>query len=317
MKKLVLILFTLALITSCENEPIDPGLVGQVGGGDDGGDDGGGDDGGDSSDLTLAVYELDTDISLSFFGFPIRTITNSDINISDNKIETSDVVFEVEGAPAETETQVYTRNAEGQITSNISVNSNGITTNEYIITYADGNISQITYDYFEDDLDDYVYTFTYNGNVITRTVEGSTITTEFTLDGFNRIIKKESFDGGFSIQNEDITYNGVGNINSSIGTGEIDTNNTYDFDDNPSPLQLVYSDNYLLNFLADDYSDEIGPIIAQFHSTNNWNGATFNGDSFTFDLQYNSVGRITSRAIDYDFGEALMVAIDERFNYEN
>lgn len=319
MKKLVFILFTLALITSCENEPIDPGLIGQTddtGGDDDGGDDGG-DDGSDSSDLTMEVYELDTDISLSFFGFPIRTITNSDINISDNKIQSSDVVIEVEGAPAETETQVYTRNTEGQITSNISVNSGGVTTNEYIITYSEGRISQITYDYFEDDFDDYVYNFTYEGNVITRTEEGSTITTEFTLDGFDRIIKKESFDGTFSIQSEDITYNGAGNINSSIGSGEIDTNNTYNFDDNPNPLQVVYGDNYLLNFLADDYSDEVGPIIAQFHSTNNWNGATFNGDSFTFDLQYNSVGRIISRDIDYDFGAELMVSIDERFNYVN
>ena len=67
----------------------------------------------------------------------------------------------------------------------------------------------------------------------------------------------------------------------------------------------------------DDYSDEIGPLIAQFHSSNNWNGATFNGDTFTFDLEYNVAGRITSRNIAYDFGPDLMVEINERFNYVN
>ena len=316
MKRLVFILFTLALITTaCDNEPIDSGLVGSIGD-DNGGDDGGGDDS-DSDDLTLSVYELDTDLTISFFGIPFRTITNSDINITDNKIQNSTVAIQVEGAPSETENQTYTRNGEGQITSNVSISSGGVTTNEYVITYADGRISQITYDYFEGDEDDYVYNFTYEANVITRTEEGTGITTEFTLDGFDRIIKKESFDSGASIQTETITYNGAGNINSSVGTGELSSDVTYNFDDNSNPLQVVYGDNYLLNFLSDEYEDEIGPLIAQFHSTNNWNGATFNGDAFTFDLEYNAVGRISSREINYDFGAELMVKINERFNYVN
>ena len=312
MKKILLILLTLSLVTACENEPLDPTLTGQ-----DAGDNDGEDGGSDSADLTLSMYELDTDTSINFFGIPIRTITNSDINISNNKIVSSTTVFEVEGAPNETENQIFTRNAEGQITANISVNSDGTTTNEYIITYANGQISQITYDYYEDDFEDYIYNFTYDGNQITRTEVGSNISTVFTIDGFDRVIKKESFDGSFSIQLETITYSATGNINSSVGTGELDSNYTYSFDDNTNPLQLVYSDNYLLNFLSDDYSDEIGPLIAQFHSSNNWIGATFNGDTFTFDLEYNANGRITSRDIAYDFGSDLMVEINERFNYVN
>ncbi|WP_422107502.1 hypothetical protein [Winogradskyella sp.] len=314
MKKLLFTLLILTLITACDDEPLDAGLTEQGGG-----DNGGGDDGGsESGDLTLSLYELDTDTSINFLGIPIRTITNSDINISDDKIVSSTIIFEIEGAPSETENQVYTRNNDGQIISDISVNaSSGITTNEYIITYTNGVISQITYDYFEDDFDDYVYNFTYSDNTITRTEEGSNISTVFTIDGFDRIIKKESFDGGFSIQTETITYNGVGNINSSLGTGELDSDYSYDFDDNSNPLRAVYNDNYLLSFLADDYSDEIGPIIAQFHSTNNWNGATFNGETFTFDLQYNSAGRIQRRDIAYDFGADLMFEINERFSYVN
>lgn len=312
MKKILLLLCAFTLATACENEPLDPAFTGG------GNNNGGGNNGGsNSADLTLSMYELDTDTSINFFGLPIRTITNSDLNISDNKVVSSTTVFEFEGAPSETENQTFTRNAQGQITSNVSVNSNGTTTNEYIITYNNGQISQITYDYFEDDFEDYVYNFTYDGNLITRTVEGSNISTVFTIDGFDRVIKKESFDGTTSIQVETITYNGLGNINSSVGTGELDSNYTYDFDDNTNPLQVVYNDNYLLNFLSDDYSDEIGPLIAQFHSTNNWNGATFNGDTFTFDLAYNTAGRITSRDIAYDFGADLMVEINERFNYVN
>jgi hypothetical protein len=312
MKKLLLILLSLTLMTACENEPIDSDLTGETGGGDDGGD-----DGSDSGDLALLLYELDTDIRLNFFGFPINTITNSDISITDDKITSSVIIVDVEGAPSQTENQIYTRNGSGQIISDISVNSAGVTTNEYLVTYAAGVVSQITYDYFEDDDDDYIYNFTYDANTITRTEVGSSISTVFTLDGFDRIIKKESFDGTFSIQNEDIVYTGTGNINSSVGSGELDSNYSYNFDDNTNPLQIVYNDNYLLNFLRDDYSDEIGPQIAQFNSTNNWSGATFNGESFTFDLNYNSAGRITNRNIAYDFGPDLMVAIDEEFNYVN
>jgi hypothetical protein len=314
MKKIVFILCTLALITACENEPLDAGFTEQNGG-DDGNN--GGNNGSESGDLTLELYELDTDLTFSFFGIPFNSVTNSDLNISENKIQTSATAVSIENSPFQTENQTYTRNNAGQITSDISVNAEGVTTNEYIISYANGMISQITYDYFEDDDDDYTYNFTYDGNTIIRTEVGSSISTVFTIDGFDRIIKKESFDDTFSIQTETMTYNGGGNINSSITTGETESNVTYNFDDNTNPLQVVYNDNYLLNFLADDYSDEVGPLIAQFHSTNNWNGATFDGETFTFDLEYNSMNRLTNRDIIYDFGAEFMVEINERFTYVN
>lgn len=311
MKKLILVLLTLSLFTACDNEPIDSDLLNQDQGGSD-------DDGGtDSSDLTLSLYELDTKVNISFFGFPLETITNSDLNISENKIASSTAAVSVNSSPFMTENQTITRNGSGQITSDISVNSEGVTTNEYIISYTDGNISQITYDYFEDDEEDYVYNFTYSGNTITRTEVGSDISTVFTLDSSNRVIKKESFDGEFSIQEENVTYAATGNITNSVVTGETENTVTYEFDANTNPLKIVFGDNYILGFLKDDYSDEIGPVIAQFHSTNNWNGATFNGDAFDFNLQYNAVGRITQREMIYNYGEDLSFEVRERFTYVN
>ncbi len=312
MKKIILILLALSLFTACENEPLDSDLIQQGGG-----DDGGGDDGSDSADLTLSLYELDTKVNLVFFGFPIESITNSDLNVSNDIIVSSTNALSANGSAFETENQTITRNGSGQITSDISVNSDGVTTNETLVTYTDGNISRITYDYFEDDEDDYDYTITYSGNTITRTEAGSSISTVFTLDGSNRVIRKESFDGGFSIQLEIVSYTGAGNIDSSTTTGEVESNTTYEFDDNTNPLKVVFENTYLLNFLSDDYSDEMGGQIAQFLSTNNWNGATFNGDSFNFDLEYNTVGRIISRDIAYDFGPELAFEINERFTYVN
>ncbi len=90
MKKLLLVLLTLSLCTACETEPLDPDLN-QGGGGDDGGG-----DGSESGDLALSIYELDTDLSFSFFGIPIRSITNSDINISNDKIVSSTVLLSIE-----------------------------------------------------------------------------------------------------------------------------------------------------------------------------------------------------------------------------
>ena len=310
MRKLLLILITLSLITSCENEPVDTDLSGNT-------DNGGTTGGSESDDLSLLLYELDTRVNFDLFGVPIESVTNSDISVSNDIIVSGINAFSVSGSPFETENQTITRNSSGQIISDISVNSEGVTTNETLVTYTNGMISQISYDYYEDDLDDYIYNFTYEGNTITRTQVGSTISTVFTLDGFDRVIRKESFDGDVSIQNESLTYNGAGNINSSITTGEVEGNVTYQFDDFDNPLKAVYEDNYLLRFLTDDYSDEIGPQIAQFLSSNNWSSASFFGESFSFELDYNTVGRITSRDIAYDFGPELSFEFNERFTYIN
>ena len=310
MKKLALILLTLTLIISCDVEPLDPAYT-------QGGGNNGGGDGSESADLTMSLYELDTQVNVVFFGIPIETTTKSDLSISNNKIASGITAISANGSPFESENQIITRNGSGQIISDISVNAAGVTTNESVITYTNGVVSNITYDYFDDDEDDYTYNFTYDGNTITRTEVGSSISTVFTVDGSDRIIKKESFDGGFSIQTETVSYNAVGNITSSTTTGEIQSNYTYQFDNNTNPLKVIFEDNYLLTFLKDDYSDEIGGQIAQFLSTNNWNGATFDGTAFNFNLTYNSVGRIETRDIAYNFGPELSFEFNEKFTYAN
>lgn len=311
MKKLALVFLSLTLITSCNTEPLDPAYT------QGGGENGGGNDGSESSDLTLSKYELDTQLNFDFFGTPIESITNSEFNISNNKIASGTNAISFSGSPFVNENQEITRNGSGQIISDTSVNSAGVTTNEYLITYTNGVVSNITYDYYEDDSDDFNYNFTYDGNTITRTEEGSEISTVFTVDSADRVTKKESFDGDISIQVETIAYNSVGNITSSTTTGEIESNVTYQFDENINPLKVVYEDNYLLNFLRDDYADEIGQQIAQFLTTNNWNSATFNGESATFDLEYNSAGRITTRDMDFNSSPEFSALISERFIYVN
>lgn len=313
MKKCMIIFVSLMVLTACDNEPLDDSIIIEnptIPGPGDG-------NGSESDDLTLVLYELDTDISFSFFGIPIQSITNSDLTIADDVIVSGINALSIDGTNFVTENQVITRNEMGQVISDVSINAAGVVTNEYLVTYENNVISTITYDYFEGDEDDFSYNFTFEGNTITRAEEGSNITTVFTLDTSGRVIQKESFDGEFSIQNEVVTYSSNGNITNSISTGELEQNSVYTYDTNLNPLKVVYSDNYLLNFLGDDYSDEIGQPIAQFHSTNNWTGATFNNDSFTFNISYNSVGRIETRDISFSLGEEFSTEINERFTYAN
>lgn len=314
MKRLAFILLSIVLFTACDNESIDPAIDLENPTPNPDPNPG---EGSESDDLALLLYELDTEINISFFGIPLQTITNSDLNVEDDKLVSGTNALSVEGSPFVVETQVITRNQNGQVINDKSVNMSNVTTNEYVITYSNGNIESITYDYFEDDIDDYFYTFTYNGNSIIRTDEGTTITTVFTLDSTGRVIQKETFDDGFSIQNEVVSYGPTGNIESSQISGELNQNVTYSFDDNINPLKVVYSDNYLLNFVGDVYEDEIGAPIAQFHSTNNWNGASYDGESFTFNLSYNSVGRIETRDIIINLGVEFSTEINERFTYMN
>jgi len=316
MKKVFLLLISLSLFTACENEPLDSGFfeTNPIGGG---GSDGGSSGGSESGDLTLSLYELDTDVTFSLFGTPFQTITRSDLNISNNIITTSSIEVSVPPTPAQTETQTYTRNNQGQIISDISVNSAGVTTNEYVITYTDGKISQITYDYFEDNDDDFIYNFTYNGNTATRTEVGSNISTVFTTDANNRLIKKESFDGTTSIQVETITYNADGNCSTSVRTGETSSNSTYVYDTNNSPLKVVYDEQYFLSFFGDEYEHEIGSFLAHFHASKNWNGVNIDGTAYNFNLQYNSANRISSRTISYNYGSDLSFEFSEVFTYVN
>jgi hypothetical protein len=65
MKKIVLILLILSLFTACENEPLDPDLTEQ---GEGAADDDVDEDDSESGDLTLSVYELDTQLNANVFG---------------------------------------------------------------------------------------------------------------------------------------------------------------------------------------------------------------------------------------------------------
>lgn len=324
MKKLLLILISLSLFTACENEPLDNGFTdfnNNQNNGNNNGNNGNNGNNSNSDDLTLSVYELDIDLSLSFFGFPINTITNSDINISNDIIVSSSIELSTNNSPFVTENQTITRNANGQVISDISVNESGQNTNEYFVTYSGNNISQIEYNYYDYEDPSYnenhVYNYAYNGNVITRTEVGSSITVEFTLNNNDQLIRKEAFENGASILAEDVTYNSEGNIISSVSSGESNNSATYAYDNFENPLKVVYDESYLLNFLADDYSDEIGGLIAQFHSTKNWNSVTVDGTTFNFDLQYNSANRIQSREISYNYGPEFSISINENFNYLN
>lgn len=318
MKKLILLVLTLTVFTGCVNEPLDSDFVGVNNPTDPTIPT---NPGSDSSDLTLALYELDTDISFSFFGVPIQTITNSDITVTNNIITASNLLLIVNGSAPVTENQTITRNGNGQVISDISTTLSGEVTNEYHITYTNNNISQITYNYY--DLEDpsnnegYIYNFTYNGNIITRTVVGSTIETLFTLDASGKLIKKETFENTVSIQKEEVTYNNENNVTNSIITGESEAVLSFSYDTFENPLKIVYDESYLLSFLSDEYDDEIGSEIAHFHASKNWSSITIDGDVFNFILQYNAANRIISKDMSYSYGSELIFVVNERFHYVN
>ncbi len=83
---------------ACENEPLDPDFTTQG----DNGDGIDGDDGSESDDLTLALYELDTQLNASIFGIPIEAITYTTFNINNNIIISGTNELSANGGPFET-----------------------------------------------------------------------------------------------------------------------------------------------------------------------------------------------------------------------
>jgi len=309
MKKLLLIVLTLGLFTSCDNEPLDRAILNST---DNGNGDGGGDNNSDEP-LALDAYSLDLNSTVPIFG---NIIVNTDFSFnSNNKVSSSAVASTFFGQTA-TENVVFTRDNSNRITGYTST-SLGMTTNTAVVTYEGNNISQIVYDYVEDDEDDYTYNFTYAGNTITRTQVGSSISTVFTLNGNNKLIKKESFDGTTSIKTEVLDYDGLGNCIASIITGEDATTTSFAFDTNDSPLKDAFSDQYMLSFLNDDYSDDVGSSMAQFDSPNNWIGITTPEGSVSFTVQYDADDRITSRNGSYDLGDGVLIQLSETFQFVN
>ncbi|WP_397364848.1 hypothetical protein [Olleya sp. R77988] len=311
MKKLFLIVLSLSLFTACENEPLEGEFLGVDGGTGTGGT--GGTGGGSSSnDLQLSSYTFDVDTEIPFLG-PITINTDFTFN-TDNKVSDLDVdtVFFGQTIAA---TGTIQRDSNGKIIS--SKNFEGTTQiNQTNISYSGDNITEIMFDDFQDDAEDYTYTFTTSGNEITKTEAGNPTTTVYTTDTSGRLIQKESFEAGLSIQLENLTYDANGNCTTVISSGENDNNTTYGFDSFTNPLKDGFSDQYWLTILDDDYDAEAGPAIVQFHSTNNWNSVTADGSTVTFMITYNASDRITTRNGTFSLDGVDLVQ-EETFNYVN
>lgn len=307
MKKLLLILLSISVFTACDNEPLGAGILSNN-------PDGNGNGNNTNEDpLALNGYSFDLNSTVPLFG---TIIVNTDFLFNaDNHVSTSTVESSFFGTTS-TENITFSRNASDQITGYTSLSS-GTLTNEMSVTYNGNEISQIVYNYVGDDEDDYTYDFVHDGNTITRTEEGSSISTVFTLNSNNQLIKKESFDGTISIKTEVLDYDGQGNCISSVITGEDATASTFSFDTNENPLKDAFSDQYLLSFLNDDYSDEVGSGFAHFAGTNNWIGIATSEGTFNFTVEYDSENRITSRSGNYDFGDGISLDQNETFQFVN
>ena len=308
MKKLFLILLALIVFTSCDNEPLDRAVLNNANN-----NNGNGNGNTNEDPLALNAYSLDINSTVPIFG---NIIVNSDFSFnSDNRVSSTIVVSTFFGQNA-TENITYSRDASNRITGYSSMAS-GVLTNEATITYSGNDISQIIYNFLEDDEDDYTYNFTYSGNRISRTEVGSTISTVFTLNSNDQVVRKESFEGTTSIKTEVLDYDGLGNCISSVITGEDATNSTFAFDGNDNPLKDAFSDQFLLSFLNDDYSDVVGGSMAQFSSPNNWTSITAPEGTVNFTVVYDINNRITSRNANYDLGDGVMIQQTETFQFVN
>lgn len=310
MKKIIALVFTLALITGCENEPLDTGFT-EIDNTTDPTDPG---EGTDSSDLTLSTYIYDVTTTLPIFG---ETILNTDFTMNtDNKVATQDTEVVVFGATILANATI-TRDASGNITT-IKNFADGAQSNQTDITYSGSNISAIVFDDFEDDTEDYSYTYTTSGTEISRTQVGSTETVTYTFNSNNKLIKKEYFDGGSSQQIETLTYDVVGNCTQSEITGGFDNGiTTYGFDNKTNPLKIAFSDQYLFGVLDDDADAQAASNIVLFNSANNWNSITTSDGTSAFTIEYNAANRITNRDGSFDLGDGVTVTQSEVFNYVN
>jgi hypothetical protein len=314
MKKLIALAFTLALFTGCQNEPIDSGFSGVNEPTDPGNTGGGtGTDTG-NSDLTLSTYTYDVTTTLPIFG---ETVLNTDFTMNtNNKVSTQDTEVIVFGTTI-LANATLTRDGSGNITT-IKNFSSGAQINQTDVTYTAGNISTIAYDDFEDDSEDYTYTFTTTGNEINRTETGSAETVTYTFNTNSKLIKKEYFDGGTSQQIETLTYDAAGNCTQSEITGGFNNSvTTYGFDSNINPLKAAFNDQYLFGVLDNDAEAQAASLIVLFNSTNNWNSITTIDGTSTFTVQYNAANRIMTRDGSFDLGDGVTVSQSEVFNYVN
>ena len=306
MKKLIILLLSITVFTACDVEPIDRAVLNNA-------NNNNGNENNPNNPLSLNGYSLGMNSIVPIFG---TIVVNSDFSFNANNRVSSSVVESTFFGQSATENIVFTRNNSNKITGYVSTSA-GVVTNETTVAYDGNNISKIVYNYVGDDEDDYTYNFTYTGNSIKRTEVGSTISTVFSLNSNNKLIRKESFDGATSIKTEVLDYDGLGNCISSIITGEDATTSTFIFDTKNSPLKDAFSDQYQLSFLNDDYSDQVGNSMAQFASPNNWIGIITPDASVNFIVQYDSENRITNRNAAYNLGDGVLVQQVESFEFVN
>lgn len=307
MKKILFLLSFAVAFTSCNNEPLDPDFSLEV------------EDptiptdpGTESDDLTLATYSYNVAAQVPIFG----TInTDSDFSFTNGKASAITTETTFSGVTSITQTTITT-NASGNVTALQSYEGSTLT-NETIISYDGQNISQIVYNFIEDDTDDYTYTFAYNGNIVTRTDADNGLTTAFEFDGNTNLIRKETFDNASSIQKEILTYASNSNCSTSVMTGETDTNSSYSYDMLINPLKQGFSNQYMLSYLNDDYDSQAGNTAAQFHSLNNWIATTTPEGSFDFTVNYIATDRISTKNSFFDLGDGATVTQSEVFNYVN
>ena len=309
MKKVFLLVFTLALFTGCQNEPLDDGFAGldnPTGPENPGGST-------NSDDLKLSSYKFNVDTTIPILGD--FTLNTNFVMNTDNRVATLDVNSLLLGT-AVVGSGTITRDGSGKV---ITFKSFEGTTqqNQTNITYNGNDISSIEYDDLEDDTEDYTYTFTTTGNVTTRTSSASSKSVEYTFNSDNQLTKKESTEAGSILQTELLTYDAAGNCTNVVTTGENNNTTTYGFDAFTNPLKEAFSDQFHYSIFEADYDDEAGPNIVQFFGTNNWSSITTADGQVTFAMSYNASNRIISRIGNYDLGDGVAINQEELFNYVN
>ncbi|MBL7559222.1 hypothetical protein JAO71_05330 [Olleya sp. YSTF-M6] len=298
MKKTLLILLTVTLITSCNNETLEGFELA---------------DNTTSNNVQLTNYTFDVDTEIIFFG-PVNINTDFSFN-TNNKVSTLDVETIFSNVPFYT-SGIINRDSSGKILNAQSFEGD-TPISQTSITYSTGsNISQINFNDLTDDTEDYTYNFTISGNSITKTQDGNPVTTVYTTDNLGRLITKESFEDGESIQIENLVYDTNGNCISVITSGELNNNTIYGYDTFTNPLKDGFSDQYWLTILDDDYEAEAGPAIVQFHSTNNWINVSSEATTVNFTMTYDTENRILSRSGTFT-NEGIEATHNENFNYVN
>lgn len=305
MKKVLLLLVSISLFTACDVDPLNRPIINNTLNN--------GNSNMSNEPLALSNYNLDINSIVPVFG---TVDVNDDYSFNSSNHVISSINTSTFFGESNTEIVTYQRDISNRITGFRTTNS-GVLTNETIVSYDDNIISNIIYDIIEDDEDDYTYNFTYAGNMITRTELGSNISTVFTLDSSNHLIRKESFNGTQSIKTEVLDYDGLGNCITSIITGEDATTLSFTFDTVDNPLQDAFSDQILVSYLNDEYSDVAGRFMAQFASPNNWIGITKPEDTVSFIIEYDTDERIISRDGNYDLGNGVFIQLSETFSYVN